>query len=227
MPATAQAITWSGESIDHRWQSLPAGPREICEKRGLNPSKQVEEGYVGADSNKSQVAWWVDRDTGEVTLFVAAVRLARRYRPTDPGVVVRKAELSPVPVANGGLTGPGQVAGAPVRSWYLDAVWQNLPEKARRQLLEAFAGNNFDGKQDASIWHGTLAKETYYVSMWDANTFAGCYASRTVPGTPPNPEAAAALLRDKPWEIIVFRVPLVPGANGTALGAGRPPSIER
>ena len=212
---------------DPGWLRLSPGARQRVADKGLAPpGGTVLESHAFADPDTgAKIGWWVDTHTGEVVLHcrLGERRLIHRYRPTEPEVTVRRAHLPGVPVASS----PGGVAGAgswesTVPTWRTSTVWQNLPVKAR-QHFDTALGNTSERNwyYDASVRTGGGSDEAIWATQWDESTLAGCFAMRHVDRNFDDLEDVAMALRNEPWQVIVFAVPLFPAGDGPALSQAR------
>lgn len=227
LAGSAPAIEYGDELVDApTWETLKAKPRQVMESLGLDPPRDVEESFVCYDDDNRTVAWWADAGTGSIAIYFRRSNIARRYRPSDPEVVVRRAAgLPAVPVAALGGTAAQEPGGAShgarwADRWFASALWRNLPDKVQGHLVGAVDQNRFTGRDMAIRRWFTAeqrAEETIYTSIWDEMALAGAWCRRVGFGACPDEESAAQLLAGRPWQCIVFRVPLTVRGDSPAL----------
>lgn len=238
-PARAEAvapIAWSDRGThepDSTWATLPPAVRDLAAQQGLAPPAGDSPSSHVARHDNETLAWWVDVRTGTITLarsLVGGAPVLRRYHPGDPGVVFRRAILPAVPVASAPPgTSQGGRGRAPQSSWRDDALWQNLPIEARRQLDETFTDSEPLADGEATIMSTSRgARETIRLTLLSWTTVAGVGATRTVPEHHEDLVVAGRALQDLPWDVIFFSAPVVtPSApiaasqGHSALGPGR------
>jgi hypothetical protein len=99
-----------------------------------------------------------------------------------------------------------------------------LPDKVKGHLAGAVEHDTFTGRNMAirrRFKAEQRAEEIIYMSMWDKQTLAGAWCRRVGSGACPDQVSATQLLAGRPWQCVVFRVPLAVTEERPALPSGQ------